>query len=171
MCPAMYRSCVQSSKVQYHSHQSGVTLIELMIVIVILGILSTVGVPSFVNMIKDSRLSAQTSAVVGTFSFARSEAIKRNATVCVVSDDSGWASGWEVRADCSGTPEVLRVFDPLEGGNTLTCKDDCAQVDFNGSGITSSEELTLCDDRNEGRKFSLRITGNLKIDRENHGCS
>jgi type IV fimbrial biogenesis protein FimT len=144
-----------------------------MVAIAILGILATVGVPSFVNLIKNNRLAAQSADFTGALYFARSEAIKRNANVAVVSDASGWAGGWDVVVDPDGASETLRVFEELDGGNTLTCSSGCSDITFSGAGTLKPEEgrdFVLCDDRNEGRKFTVRITGSVKVDRSGHGC-
>ena len=152
---------------------AGVTLIEIMIAIVILAVLSTIGVPSFVNMIKSNRLSAQASEVTSSIRLARSEAIKRNGKVSLVSKgvDGSWSEGWNVVADPDDTSEVVREVSALEGGNKLVCIDDCTRIDFTGGGaVSGSESLRLCDDRKEGRLFNIRLTGSIKTDAENHGC-
>ncbi|MBA4501304.1 GspH/FimT family pseudopilin [Marinobacterium marinum] len=165
------------SRLHYRSlrcRQQGLTLIEIMIAIVILGILSSIGVPSFVEMIKDNRLSAQASDLTGSMRLARSEAIKRNERVGMVSDgvDGSWSEGWDIVArPGEADEEVIRTLDALEGGNTLNCVGDCTRILFTGAGtVVASQDLRLCDDRNEGRLFSVRLTGSLKTEREEHGC-
>ena len=61
----------------------GFTLIELMVALVVLSILTSVGVPSFSKMIKNSRQSATYNALISDLSFARSEAVKRSNVVVV----------------------------------------------------------------------------------------
>lgn len=66
----------------------GVTLIELMIVIVITAILLAWAIPSFQETIDRNRLKAATETLYGDFQFAKSEAIKRNEQIRVIFDNS-----------------------------------------------------------------------------------
>ena len=80
-----------------------------MIVIVIVAIFVTVGVPNFQNLIRENRLATHANELVSSFHFARSEAIKRrqqvtvcrsaNGTVCVAGGTSSWETGWLVFVD------------------------------------------------------------------------
>ena len=65
------------------AQQAGFTLIELMIVMVIVAIFVTVGVPNFQNLISDNRLSTQTNRLVSSLRLARSEALKLRTPVSV----------------------------------------------------------------------------------------
>jgi type IV fimbrial biogenesis protein FimT len=60
--------------------QSGFTLVELMITVVILAILVALAAPSFTDLIDRNRLKKQMTGVVDVFEFARSEAQKRSTT-------------------------------------------------------------------------------------------
>lgn len=62
-------------------NNSGFTLIELMMVIAIASLLLAMGVPSFQSLIRNSRLTNATNAVIGDIHLARSEALKRNAPI------------------------------------------------------------------------------------------
>ena len=71
---------------RYHA---GVTLVELMIVVVIAAILASIAAPSFISMIRDMRLSSASSQLFADLNIAKSEAIKRNARVLVCAYPSG----------------------------------------------------------------------------------
>jgi len=94
-----------------HSRQSqGVTLIELMIVIVITAILAAISVPAFQDTIDRNRLRAITDVLNGDFQFAKSEAIKRNQPLIVdfTTSNGGatWCYGMKMNAsncDCTVT--------------------------------------------------------------------
>jgi type IV fimbrial biogenesis protein FimT len=143
----------------------GFTLIELMITLAIAAILLTVGIPSFNEVIKNSRLSTQVNSLVTALSLGRSEAVKRgqsvticksaNGTSCVVEVGS-WSSsddGWIVFVDTNSDGVVdagellLRVFSKLKSGNTL--KYSRIRVTYNGQGNTPGLNGTfvVCDDR------------------------
>jgi type IV fimbrial biogenesis protein FimT len=97
----------------------GFTLVELMVTVIVLGILTTLAVPSFTDVLNASRLSGQTNELVSALHVARSEAVRRNSSVvfcrtgptlaaCTAGDGS-WA-GWLVFEDANGDS----VFDAGE---------------------------------------------------------
>ena len=95
----------------------GFTIIELLIAIAVLGVLVSLGVPSMRNLIITQRVKTAASDLHVSLTFARSEAIKRNATVQVEPvDTSDWSKGWSVKA----------------AGATLTTQDKYINVAFTG---------------------------------------
>ncbi len=114
------------------SAHAGFTVIELMIVLVIAAFLTAVALPSFFQALERNRIVAQNNDLLASFTYARSEAIRRNGTVGVCALNATfdgcatdeWNRGWLVWADTnrSGSfntgDEVLRI-DRLDGSNRL----------------------------------------------------
>lgn len=75
----------------------GFTLIEVMIAIAVLGIMSSIAVPYFREMIASQRVRSTASDAYGGLLLARSEAMKRNATAAMTANDAAdWTQGWKV---------------------------------------------------------------------------
>lgn len=161
----------------------GFTIIELLITVAILVILIGLAAPSLSNLVRDQRVKTAVGDVYAALVFARSEAIKRNATVNVVSPASDWAGGWEVRAGVT----VLNRQDAL-GGINIDAKDQITDaaittVSYLGDGrlstasgrptfnLKSSESGTTTT----ARCVRLDLSGrpNVKVDTNNNpadGC-
>jgi len=71
----------------------GFTLTELMITVAIIGIVASLAVPSFQDMIERNRLKEAVESLKSDLMFARTEAIKRSQDV-VVSRSPGNAGAW-----------------------------------------------------------------------------
>ncbi len=91
----------------------GFTLVELMIVIAIVAILTTLAAPSFKQLIQSNTMSGAVNTFLGDMRFARSEAIRRGGgvvmcrsanpeavnAVCGTGSTTGWESGWIIFQD------------------------------------------------------------------------
>lgn len=112
----------------------GFTLFELMVTVAVAGVILTLGVPSFVDMVRNNRAATNVNELLTAFSIARSESIRRgsNITVCRSSDGAActagsWASGWIVIRDTAATDtavpvvgEVLREWSAMPGNAAVT---------------------------------------------------
>lgn len=101
--------------------QAGFTLVEILITLVIAGIIASVAVPSFRDLIVHNRMSAQANELVASVSLARTAALETGSGGGVCAANAGqtgcggsWANGWVVWADNNGNgsfdaDEVLAV--------------------------------------------------------------
>lgn len=67
----------------------GVTLVELLVTISIAVVLLTLAVPSIIEMTRQNRVVGAGNELAAAFNLARSEAVKRSATVTICPDGNG----------------------------------------------------------------------------------
>lgn len=96
----------------HREFQRGFTLVELMTVLIIVGVLAAVAMPSFTAILINQRLAAATSDLVSALNIARAEAIKRSLTIKVTPSDGGWDQGWKITPDSTTVP--LRIYGKLD---------------------------------------------------------
>lgn len=109
---------------RFTSRTHGFTLIEMVVAVSVVAILATLSVPMYTSTVAGNRTRSAAYSLVATLSYARSEAVKRNATVSVSPTGTGWQDGWEVEA--GGTTlstdqpaQQLALAGPLAGVSYL----------------------------------------------------
>jgi prepilin-type N-terminal cleavage/methylation domain-containing protein len=112
--------------------QSGVTLIELGVVLAIVGFLAAAAVPGVNNMFSNQRLKAATRSVADAFYLARSEAIRTGNTHFVVFQqglgatapiaiiDDGLPANANCTIDAGETRHAFAAVDGVAWGTTST---------------------------------------------------
>jgi len=112
--------------------QAGFSLIELMVVVALMVILMTVGVPGFQQVIAQNRAATNANDLLYHLQLARSEAVRHASTVsiCPVTQaapetctaDVDWSEGWILFIDTAGdgafdsaTDTLLRTAPGLSG--------------------------------------------------------
>ncbi|MGI9227460.1 MAG: GspH/FimT family pseudopilin [Gammaproteobacteria bacterium] len=167
------------------AQQAGFTLIELMIVIVVLAIFVTVGVPNFQNLIRENRLATQANEFVSSLHFARSEAIKRRLQValcrttdgatCVAGGTPSWETGWLVFVDdvtSNGSIDAgEQLLRSVSAKPTSTLRSTNANTNdtvlFRNNGLLTNPggSFNLCDsntaDTASGRRIRINVTGQV----------
>jgi type IV fimbrial biogenesis protein FimT len=157
---------------------TGFTMIELLVTITVAGILAAIAVPAFNSFLQNDRITGQINSIVGSFSYARSEAVKRASSngvkVCQSADgkncDAGpWNEGWIVKyidpATAANTV-VLQAVPALGGTNTVTpAVGPATGIVFNSSGAAPLAPFTLriCDIRGQAfaKQVEINATGRV----------
>lgn len=135
---------------------AGMTLIEMLTVIAIIGVLSLIVTGPFLDMIRGQRVKTAANDVFASLLMARAEALKRNSCVNVVPvNSSNWSLGWAVQvptssglATCGGTgaPIVVRNYGPE---TQVAISGPTVPVGFTGAGrlaaLGDSSTATLCN--------------------------
>ncbi len=138
-------------------HQSGFTLIELMITLVIMGTIVAIGLPSFGKFMERTKITSTTNDYIFSLHKARSEAVKRitgsglcpsvnsMAANAACNDGASYSSGWIVYADenndgnFNAGDEILHRAESRGNGFTFTPPAVFAnQIYFNESGNSVS---------------------------------
>lgn len=129
----------------------GFTLVELAVTFSVAAILFTVGVPSFVGLIRDTQIIATTNDFFAAINLARAEAVQRGARVDMVpaEEDGDWARGWVVFIDKNrdlrpgDTDVIIFRHGPAPKGMHITARlsDSTVQyLAYNGAGRTRTHE-------------------------------
>lgn len=127
--------------------QAGFNVIELMVVLMVAGILMTVGLPAFNGFMANNRMSTAANDLAITFHLARTEAIKRRASIAVCASDewdqdepdctnTDFEDGWIVFVDAiapalpdlahTGAQDILYTHGPIHETIQLTAADGAA---------------------------------------------
>lgn len=83
----------------------GFTLLELLITLTILGILITVGGPSFVTQINNNRVKTTALSLFESIELARTKAVASN-TRAVLKHNGNWEAGWDVFIDSNNDGSI-----------------------------------------------------------------
>lgn len=162
MHPAAFcapRDCV---KAKVPPAQAGVTLIELMMVVVVVAILSVIAGPSFTSMIAQQKLRDATSALTESLWLARSEAVTRNTSVSFTFTSIG--AGWSVKV--VSTDATIQTQDAM---STITSSG--ATYTFNAFGrLTGSGNLQITHS-GTNLKRCLTVTTAGKVNYTEGACA
>ena len=133
---------------------AGFTIVELMIVLVVLGVVLTLGMPSISGWLQNTQIRTAAEGMVSGLQLARAEALRRNAIVrfqlvnnltagCALSNTGrNWViSQTDATSACNQPPsevtppQIIQTKSSTEGsGNAVIAATGGAEVVFNGLG-------------------------------------
>ena len=154
------------------AHQSGFTLIELMITLVVLAVIPSLAAPSFADAIDRARIKSQVTRVIDVIQFAKSEALKHNTWGSTARIDIVSGSSWAVRAvvaNAGGTELETKTTDSSEvRGVTLVAPTSDQSITLNFRGVLggyvgNTEFVTLQSARNRQVRIRVNPVGNIIV--------
>lgn len=172
---------------------NGLTLVELMMGLAIMGIALALVAPGLAEWAKQDRLTTQTNDLVAALNHARSEAITRGVrvTICRSANPTagtpscggsgGWGTGWisfvdnvQISGNASGVIDgpdtVLRVHASLPNTVLTPASNYSAWIAYlpnglsRGNGGLANGTVRLCQG-SLGRRITINSVGRLQTDR------
>ena len=159
--------------------QQGITFVEILMALAILGIVTAFSFPSFKAMIDTSSVSSVSSNLISSLSYARLEAIRRGDFVMISTSNgsNNWSDTNRVWLDSdnnnafnTNNDEVLRLIENKNDDITVS-SNGISSIAFRADGfINSPATFTIChSDEAIGRRIELLISGRVSVD-DNHAC-
>lgn len=172
--------------------QTGFTLIEVIIVVVILSILIAMVGPNVIDMVKNNRLRGQAFEIMNSINLARSEAVKQKMAVslCRSADPAAttptcggtantWTTGFLVFTDVdrdgvydSGDGDTIARRGVISSGGDMSIITNSVSnnnLQFAPDGTTlesGTAKFAICDERGNsfGRLISVPAVGRPKLE-------
>jgi len=173
-------------RASFSDGQRGFTLIEILVVITIMGIVFAFAAPAIREFTQNNRQAVALNRFIGFLNYARSEAVKRGATVTVCKSAGvgaaaacggagvNWEDGWLVYQDDNGDGTVdggevfLRSGEPLTP-SFLTMRGAgpvVNRVTFTSRGYSNNAgTFRVCDARGVNSAKGIRISTMGRITR------
>lgn len=160
----------------------GFTLIEVLIVIAIVAVIASFGIPQFNSLMQNGRLSTQVNELQGLMQLARSEAATNRVVtrICGSTDQTtcntnNWEGGAILFRDrdnngSASAAELVRVMPAVTNGNTI--RGVTGAISFLADGtLASTAMLRICDTRgaDSSRQIRLNTAGQSRISKGNPG--
>jgi Tfp pilus assembly protein FimT len=133
-------------------------LVELMVVLALLAVLITIGVPGFTRFIDNNHTKATSEELLAMLQYARSHAVENRTQASVCTAD-GQVS---VRTRCAGG-DTLRV---LEGSGGTAIGAESADLQFHSNGSASdTASYTVCRGGDFANGFTIGVerSGQLRL--------
>ena len=144
----------------------GFSIAELMTVVSVIGILTAIGIPSFLSFQPSMRLNGAAREVLGRLMWARAYAVQNNNTsvVSFLTDHSFQIfndSNGNGSADAGETITVDLQTDYSDV--TFTISGSSSIPVFNGRGTASTDTTVTISNSSGSKTVEVRPTGNVKI--------
>ena len=159
---------------------TGFTLTEALITLAVVGVLIRVALPSLTDFLEDMQLSSNTNDLFSSLFLARSEAVKRNATVslCKIDPNSPascdnsdtWQSGWIafVDLDSDGIRDtgetILETYTGMNSNTAVSSTGFSNFISYQPSGATNTVgSINVCVNNTIAQDIIINATGRPRI--------
>ncbi len=149
--------------------------------IAVLAILAVLGIPSFQNLIRDNRVTAQSNELSALISYARSTASKGASTIVltITTNGAAWQAVVEEKhCDSAGTCVVVQELRDIDFQNVAMDSSGSSfplEIRFNNRGILTDGQIDLslqhvpCAGQRQRRELDVLISGAVRS--RNEACS
>lgn len=162
----------------------GFTLVELLIILVILGVVSSIALPSFQSWTAQSQQRAVALQLQNGIAIARQEAVKRRADVWIKpngSTSSDWGKGFFVAtsdstsyADCSAAAAVASCLFVSEAFSNVTITASVTEIVYGRNGrsdvasdaSSTNDAFKICSTMASGldsSQIELKLSGGAEL--------
>ncbi len=165
---------------QRFSKQNGLTLVEMMIGLAIIGVVITFAIPSAQSIIQQNRIVAEINELSGIVQYARANAINEqvNTLLCPSQNFSNCTNNWDhpkmVFADVNGNGERDADEPLLVGSSAISVQNDLSgpalPIQFQPTGAAFlAATLLLCGTDNDdkyARALFITLQGRVKTSKD-----
>ncbi len=142
------------------NNKKGFTITEIMVVIVIMGILGGIAIPSFRNYIVRMRLRSARDDILSTLRVAKARAMSERVVYRVIFDTTGYAVGIDPDGDGTFSYDEARV---LPQGVSIVSIDTYFEFRPDRTGILSDSNVVVTNGKNNVKFYLTFATSNIKV--------
>ena len=143
---------------------AGMTLIEVLIGFTIIGLLLTLGVPSFTAWLQNLQLRNASESIFNGLQLARANAVQRNKSVTftMAGPDSSWAVTIDTPSLALSEPGTVQTRSAAEGTPNAVITTTNPTISFDGLGKTNLPAAATIQVTNPTGGTCAAVAGNMR---------